>query len=200
MTPPPAPGHTPAMRAALLDGSPRGPHDCRQALDALRRAVTDAGYEVTGFPLADLPLAPCRGCFACWTATPGRCPVEDSAALVARAVIGADLAVFFSPLSFGGWSSTLKKALDRMIGLVSPLFERAAPTRHRPRYARYPQFLAVGWTPDPDPEAGAVFARLTARNAHNLHAPARAAVVLDGTLDWTRQRQACLAALTELAR
>jgi multimeric flavodoxin WrbA len=186
------------MRTVLLDGTPPGNDACRQGLDALRRAVSDAGHPLECFSLFELPMAPCRGCFACWTATPGRCPVPDAAEVVARAVINSELTVVFSPLPFGVWNHVVKKALDRMICLVSPHFVAAGLTRHRKRYPVYPAFLGVGWLPGPDPEAQAVFARLVEHNAYNLCVPAWRAVVLTGEKPWAASREVCRAALGAL--
>lgn len=186
------------MRAVLFDGTSAGGDACRQGVDALRRALSDAGCEVEAFGLADLPVAPCRGCFACWTSTPGRCPFGDASEYAARAYIRSDLAVAYSPLAFGAWSHTVKKALDRMICLVSPHFEAADPTRHRARYARYPKFMGVCWSPLPDPEGAAVFSRLVERNAWNLRAPAWQALALTGDRPWAVQRDACRVAVGRL--
>lgn len=183
------------MRATLIDAADSGDQNCRQAADALRRALGDSGFAVVEFHPADLPVAPCRGCFGCWLSTPGVCLQSDAAELMARQVMASDLWVLFSPLCFGGYGWRLKQVLDRMVGLVSPFFEWGAPTRHRPRYGRYPAMLGVGWLPEPDSEQEALFARLVARNAYNLHAPASAALALVGDKDWAVQRKACLAAL-----
>lgn len=188
------------MRAILLDGTPHGHDACRQGADALRRALTEAGHRVEAYVLADLPMAPCRGCFACWTGTPGRCPFEDASQMTARALINAELAVFYSPVSFGVWHSTLKKALDRSICLVSPHFEARGLTRHKARYERFPAMLGVGWLPGPDPEAQELFGRLVEHNAYNLRAPAWAALVVNGARPWASQREACLAAIRGVSR
>lgn len=195
-------GENPAMRAVLFDATPPVGDACRQGSDALRRALSDAGHAVDVFPLAELPMAPCRGCFACWTATPGRCPVSDASEIAARAYLASELAVFFSPLTFGAWNSTAKKLLDRMICLVSPFFDTTHAgglTRHKPRYDRYPAFLGVGWLPAPDREAQHIFARLVARNAYNLRAPAWAQLTLSHDRPWSAQREACLAVLASLS-
>jgi len=141
--------------------------------------------------LSDLPVAPCLGCFACWTRTPGRCPFEDASQLLARAFIQADLAALYAPLRFGVWGHGLKKVLDRMICLVSPHMLPGRLTRHARRYARYPRLLCVGWLPGPDREAGELFTRLVEHNAYNLHAPAWRAVALTGGAPWAAQRDAC---------
>ncbi|GFK96092.1 hypothetical protein NNJEOMEG_03966 [Fundidesulfovibrio magnetotacticus] len=187
------------MRTVLLDGTPAGNDACRQGADALRRALSDAGHAVEAFPLAELPIAPCRGCFACWTASPGRCPFQDASQSVAAAVANARLAVFYADMRFGVWGYELKKALDRMICLISPHFKVGAPTRHARRYPRMPAILSVGWLPAPDPESAEIFGRVVGHNARNMGAPAWRAVVLPGDASWAAHRQLCLDALARLA-
>lgn len=187
------------MRAVLFDGTQPGNDRCRQGSDALRRALSDAGWAVEFFSLAELPMAPCRGCFACWTATPGRCPFEDASQPATAAYVRSGLAVLYAPLAFGAWPHSLKKLLDRMICLVSPHFEAEGLTRHRARYFRSPLLLGAGWTPSPDPEAEAVFARLVEHNAWNLRAPGWQALVLADDRPWAAQLQACRAAVGRLA-
>ncbi len=186
------------MRAVMFDGTPAGDDGCRQGSDALTRALSDAGCQVERLGLADLPMAPCRGCFACWTTTPGRCPFGDASESAARAFIRSELAVVYTPLAFGAWSHTVKKALDRMICLMSPHFEAVTPTRHRARYDRYPLFLGACWSPLPDPDGAAVFARLVERNAWNLRAPGWQALALTGDRPWAAQRDACRGAVGRL--
>lgn len=183
------------MRATLLNAADPGNPDCRQGADALRRALDDYGLEVREFQLDELSVAPCKGCFGCWVSTPGECLQTDASGCVARQIIASDLWAMYAPLAFGGYGWRLKQVLDRLIGLVSPLFEWSAPTRRRPRYKRYPAMLGVGWLPACDTEQEALFARLVARNAYNMHAPASAALTLAGDKDWAVQRKACLAAL-----
>jgi hypothetical protein len=51
---------------------------------------------------------------------------------------------------------------------------------HRPRYDRYPAWLALGTLPQPDAEQTALFARLVERNAVNMNNPAYGAQVVIG--------------------
>jgi multimeric flavodoxin WrbA len=188
------------MRAVPLDASPPASDSCRQGADALRRALVDTGHEVEHFGLSELPMAPCRGCFACWTATPGRCPFPDASEIVDRAVIASDMAVWYSPIRFGAWSWIAKKALDRMICLVSPHFDSTALTRHKTRYLHFPALWGVGWLPGPDPEQTQIFKRLVEHNAYNMRAPAWEATVVHGDRPWSAQRETCLNALAVLTR
>jgi multimeric flavodoxin WrbA len=170
------------MRAFLMNGGPTGMvgEDATAEVEAvLRRQLLEHGYAVDVARLAQVPVAYCRGCFECWTRRPGLCRTDDAARDIARRFILSDVVVFLTPITFGGYSSELKKALDRSIGLVSPFFGRVdGETRHRKRYDRYPTLLAVGLLPGPDPEDEALFRSLVRRNAVNMHAPAQAAEII----------------------
>ena len=138
-------------------------------------ALVASAWTVERVQLRDVFIAYCKGCFDCWVKTPGVCATRDGAGVVTRAMACADLLVLLSPITFGGYSSELKKAIDRSIGIVSPFFARFdGEVHHQPRYTRHPALLAVGVSEDRDPEEAQIFARLVARNAINFHAPAHA--------------------------
>ena len=166
------------MKALILDGTrseERFSDDVQQALTG--RLAAD-GCEVESMTLRDMEVHHCVGCFGCWVQTPGECMIDDGARDVARAFIASDLVVFFTPVTFGGYSSELKKALDRIICVVSPFFDRIdGEVHHKPRYQQYPRLLGVGVQPRPDRESEAIFTTLVERNAINMHAPDHAAVV-----------------------
>jgi hypothetical protein len=170
------------MRAFLMNGGlAGGPGEAAlaQVELVLHERLAEHGYAVDLARLRETPIAYCRGCFDCWTRTPGLCRTDDAARDLARRLVASDTAVFLTPITFGGYSSELKKALDRSIGLVSPFFLRVdGETHHRRRYDRYPALLAVGVLPGPDPEDEALFRSLVRRNAINLHAPAQAAGIV----------------------
>jgi len=110
---------------------------------------------------------------------PGGCLIDDAAREVSRKMIGSDLVVYVTPITFGGYSSELKKALDRSIGLISPFFTRInGEVHHRKRYAQAPKLLGVGIVHEPDEESERIFKTLIGRNAINMHNPAHAACVV----------------------
>jgi hypothetical protein len=95
--------------------------------------------------LRDLEIAFCVGCFGCWERNPGECLVDDAARDLARAMIQSELVVYLTPVTFGGYSSQLKKAVDRVICLLHPHFTKVHnETHHIARCARYPRLLGVG--------------------------------------------------------
>ncbi len=168
------------MKALILHGNMKEDAAENAIHAALCEALRARGWQPEALALAEMRVGPCVGCFNCWMKTPGHCAIHDDGPEVARAVANCDALVFLSRVTFGGYSSRLKYAVDRLIPTISPLFEKVGGEMHHRR--RYPahRFLAVGWQAEPDLESAAVFARLAARNAINMHAPASGSAVLHG--------------------
>ena len=173
-----------AMNAVVLDGF-RGVEG-QSILAVLTEALAQAGYGTEIIPLREKAIAPCLGCFGCWIKTPGECVIDDEGRLVARAAARCDLLVYLTPVTFGGVSSELKKAVDRLIPNISPFFARVrGETHHQKRYPRCPSLIGLGTLPQPNREAETIFKTLVERNALNFRSPriAAAVVALDGTSD-----------------
>ncbi len=167
------------MKALILNGSRKG----EDSLESLQQVIVDElasrRWEVHALLLREMEIRNCVGDFACWIQTPGVCLIDDVARDVARQFIESELVVLITPVTFGGYSSELKKALDRIICLVSPHFMKIrGEVHHQPRYERYPRVMAVGLLPQADEESEAIFKTLVSRNAINMHCPAHAAAVL----------------------
>lgn len=169
------------MQAVILDGSRTGEDALSAAHGILLDELPRMGWETETFVLRELDISYCQGCFECWVKTPGVCVSTGAGRDIAKAVIQSDLTVFLTPVTFGGYSSELKKAVDHLIGLVSPFFLRiGGETHHKRRYARYPRLLGVGALSQADEESERIFTTLVERNAINMHSPSHAAgVVLD---------------------
>jgi multimeric flavodoxin WrbA len=170
------------MKTTVLNGLGHNDHGSQAILDLFLTETTRRRWPVSHFTLRECRITYCRGCFECWTKRPGICKFKDDGLAIARAVIDADIIVFFTPVTFGGYSSHLKKALDRIIGLILPFFTTTdGETHHQKRYDRYPGMVSIGTLPQPDPSSEAVFASLVQRNALNLRTKAMAEVFyLDG--------------------
>ncbi len=156
------------MKTIILDGTAKAAATVGHiALDA-----QPLGSAVEHYRLTDIPIAPCLGDFECWTKTPGRCRTRDEAQNITQAIHDADLVVFLTPVVFGGYASSLKKLVDRLIPLTDAFFqEQAGMTRHRRRYQRYPAMLFIGLAEQPDAETSGLFAELAGGNAINLQTP-----------------------------
>ncbi|MFC2078276.1 flavodoxin family protein [Candidatus Bipolaricaulota bacterium] len=158
--------------ACILDGASRGGLSSEAALARVDDALRERGWSPTVYRMRDLEVSPCRGCFACWVKTPGVCIIDDVAREIARTVARSALLVFVAPVTFGGYSSELKKAVDRLIPLILPYFTFVGrEVHHIRRYPRYASLLGVGLLPRPDPKQEKVFRTLVRRNSINFHAP-----------------------------
>ena len=167
------------MKATILNGALSGDSFVDVVGAALQNTLQAEDWAVTPWTLREEKIAYCLGCFECWTKTPGLCRIDDAGREIARSVIQSDLAIYLTPVTFGGYSSELKKAVDRIICLISPFFKRInGEVHHNTRYDRYPGLLGVGVLPAPNPAQEQIFHTLIGRNATNLHAPAHNSVVI----------------------
>lgn len=139
--------------------------------DHIIKTLALYGHQYTSIYIKDLNIKYCRGCFGCWTKTPGVCVItNDDANAVTQKVINSDLWVILTPLSFGCYSSGTKKAIDRVIPLVSPFFVKiGSEIHHKKRYGKYPKVLAIGMVDEFVQKEVDTFCNLAYRNSINLH-------------------------------
>ena len=165
---------------ALLDGTPPGDDSLALTLAVLTDVLEQERAEVQVFPLAQTKLAHCIGCFACFVETPGLCRYHEADGVaILQSVVQSDTVVLFTPVTFGGYGSTLKQIVDRCVSLIHPYFELDhGEVHHVARYTRYPRWVAVGAQPRPDPEEARLFHLLAGRNAINFHSPSYAAEIV----------------------
>ena len=172
------------MKALILNGARETDTDADRFQDVLADELSERHWEVNTVLLREVKLTHCVGCFDCWIKTPGICRFKDAGPWIAESFIQSDLAVFVTPVTFGGYSSELKKALDRAICLISPHFMKIkGEVHHKPRYSHYPRLLAFGLREQPRGDSDAIFQSLVGRNALNLHTPVHQAALVQSRLD-----------------
>lgn len=167
------------MKALILDGAVALRDMADAVVATLEPQLVARGLAVTRHELSRLDIPDCKGDFGCWTVTPGLCVQPGPHRDLARDLIQSDLVVWLTPVTFGGYSSALKKALDHLIPLVSPLMTTVDGETHHPaRYPRFPSLLVIGLAEQREPSEAAVFERLVQRNVLNMHAAHHACHVL----------------------
>ncbi len=183
-------------KIALLDGRQAGEADLAPAYAVLEGLLDQAGVEVRTFPLHEIKLGHCIGCFACWLETPGVCRLRDAGPEIAQAVVQCDTVILFSPVSFGGYAPQLKLMVDRFLPTLLPYFSvYHGEVHHRPRYARYPRWVGIGVQRAGDAEEARLYKLMVGRNAINFHAPSYAAEVVQSTDDRARLQEVLRLAL-----
>jgi multimeric flavodoxin WrbA len=174
------------MKAIFMKGSPAAGQDplSNRVAAAVTAMMKARGWGVKAFALAGMNILPCRGCFSCWVKTPGICVIkDDDQEPILRAWAEADLIAMLTPITFGGYAPELKKALDRIIPVLSPFFIKIHGETHHPqRYPRPRRLLAIGTQKQEDTDSEGVFRHLVARNALNMGDVQATTLVLAGDI------------------
>ena len=160
------------MKVLILNG-------CKKedpVVDKLYSSVIDElknhNFDIDSNILRDLNVAPCQGCFECWVKTPGECKIDDIGRDIAKKIVQSDLIVHFTPVTFGGYSSQLKKVLDRFIPTILPFFTvRKGEIHHKQRYTKLASIIVIGLLDKSDEEHESIFKSLIQRNKLNMEAP-----------------------------
>ena len=168
------------MKALILDGSAQSDPALAMTRECIEALLLDRKWEVESYTLRDMVIAPCEGCFGCWVKTPGMCAIDDDGRNVARVACQSDLWIFLTHVTFGGYSSELKKAVDRMICLGLPYFIDVNNEIHHPlRYAKCAALVGIGSAEERDSESAEIFKRLVKRNAVNFRSSTYVGEVLN---------------------
>ena len=133
------------MKVLVLNGSPKGERSNTYRLtgaflDGLRQ-VQQAEVEV--LEVGKLHLLPCRGCFACWSKTPGKCVLQDDMAGVIEKLLAADVLIWSFPLYYFGIPGQLKLLIDRQLPMSLPFMTDNVSGGHPSRYDRSGQRQVV---------------------------------------------------------
>ena len=123
------------MNVLVINGSPRKERAHTGHLVSLFvEGMKDCGANVDFVYPRDLEIGDCRGCFTCWTSTPGICIQKDDMAEVLDKIANADILVLATPVYVDGMTGLLKTLVDRTIPLLHGRFEiREDHCRHPPR-------------------------------------------------------------------
>lgn len=152
------------MKSVVLDGfdnpNPIG--------NALKKLLNESGDDFSYFTLRDMNIMPCRSCGACGIKSPGKCIINDDIHEVMRAIAGSSLFIMITPIRFGGYSSQLKKAIDRTMPLGMPLYMvKKGHMLHPMRYGDK-SLVVMGLVEDNIDGQEENFTKLVAGNALNM--------------------------------
>jgi len=158
------------MKALILNGEELDGLSLNQILESIKEELKTNKFEVEEILLKEKKIADCLGCFKCWVKTPGICIINDYGREAAAKLIHSDLLIYLSPVVFGSYSYQLKKALDRMIPLISPFFTKVeGEIHHKKRYPNYPSLLGIGVIEEANQSQSKIFKELVKRNGINFH-------------------------------
>lgn len=99
-------------------GSPRRNGNTDILVTRILDGAADAGAAVEKIFLADLKIAECDGCHACWKTL--RCAKEDDMQALYPKIVGSDLIVFGTPVYWYGSTALMTGFIDRFVYFNCP--------------------------------------------------------------------------------
>ena len=160
--------------ALIMDGSRADDMEARLAKETIMSELKKAGFTCSEHILRDEQVSPCIGCFKCWLNTPGECIYKDDGKKIAMDWARSKLLVLVTPVTFGGYSSDLKKGLDRVLPVLLPDFKNYNGETHHPhRYGKGFDVIAIGTMPKENEQSAKLFSDLVYRNSLNMHSKRR---------------------------
>ena len=166
------------MKALILIGSKTDDNESTKIHEIILEELKKLNWDATSIVLEDKNIAYCLGCFGCWVQTPGECVIKDYEETIVRKMVHSDLIIYITPIVFGGYSSILKKVLDRQISRVLPYFTKIeGEVHHKKRYEKEQSLLGIGILDKPDVEKEEVFKTLVVRNFINMWSPYQQAII-----------------------
>lgn len=115
------------MNILILNGSPKGNRSNSLKLtNAFVQGITDhqnasdSPTTVEQIDVSKSHIEGCKGCFACWKATPGKCCINDDMPQVIEKILWADVIIYSFPLYYFNIPGTMKNLIDRQLPMVLP--------------------------------------------------------------------------------
>lgn len=122
------------MNILVLNGSPR--ENKSNTMKLTRKFLEGAGWtDAEILNIGSMNINPCKGCFACWNKTPGKCVIRDDMNQILEKIIAADVIIWSFPLYYFNVPGGLKNLIDRQLPLNLPYMDRTSESGfHIQRY------------------------------------------------------------------
>jgi len=160
------------MRITAFNGSPRKDRgNTHVMVSEFLKGAGEAGAEVENVFLAEQNITPCIGCYACWTASPGKCVYDDDMTGLLDRFLSSDAVVIASPVYVDNVTGMMKNFMDRLIAIADPHMEKDqdGECRHVKKHDKPTKIIAISNCGFPEQSHFQVLRILFRRVARNLH-------------------------------
>ncbi|MDM8538758.1 NAD(P)H-dependent oxidoreductase [Desulfobacterales bacterium HSG17] len=134
------------MNVMAINSSPRTQGESRseRLLLNLVEGMKQENAQVEVINLREYNIKFCRGCYTCWTKTPGKCPLKDdmSSDLFPK-WLTADIVVYSSPLYYRGFTAQLQAFIERTLPSYKPFIEPNGEKSGHPPRVKFPDFVVL---------------------------------------------------------
>lgn len=112
------------MNILVINGSPKGERSntlciTTAFLDGFC-AESDREVKVDKVDVSTAHIEHCKGCYCCFTVSPGQCVIQDDMKEILSKMLEADIVLWSFPLYYYGMPSKIKALLDRNLPLNLP--------------------------------------------------------------------------------
>lgn len=115
------------MNILIINGSPKGNRSNSLKLTnafvqgiSEQRRTSELPTVVEQIDVCKSHIEGCKGCFACWKATPGKCCIDDDMPQVIDKILWADVIIYSFPLYYFNIPGTMKNLIDRQLPMILP--------------------------------------------------------------------------------
>lgn len=134
------------MKVMAINSSPRTQGESRseRLLLYLVDGMKQEKAQVEVINLREYNIKFCRGCYSCWTKTPGKCILKDdmSSDLFHR-WMAADIVIYSSPLYYRGFVAQLKAFIERTLPSYKPFMKSNGEKTSLPPRVKFPDFVVL---------------------------------------------------------
>ena len=167
----------------IFDATENKKNDGSSFENIVKNIMANDDYSYKYFNLRHMNITTCLSCASCAHRTPGKCVVKDDMPDIIRAIAISKGIILITPIVFGGYSSHLKKAVDKFTLIGLPLYEvKKGEMVHPMRYG-YKHLLGIGISQKNNLREEENFRLLVKSNASNMQCPYHKALILNSTYD-----------------
>ncbi|MEH2959018.1 NAD(P)H-dependent oxidoreductase [Candidatus Merdisoma sp. JLR.KK006] len=114
------------MNILVINGSPKGAGSnsyqlTTAFLEGMKQELPD--IQTKELFISRMDIKPCKGCFSCWSSTPGQCCIQDDMGQNIQDLLWADITIWSFPLYYFTVPGPLKSLIDRQLPMVLPFME-----------------------------------------------------------------------------
>ncbi len=119
------------MNILIINGSPKGERS--NTMNLTRAFLEGAKWtNAETIDISKLNIKSCTGCYSCWSATPGKCVINDDMSEILPKIVKADVIIWSFPLYGCFFPGYMKIFTDRQLPLMLPEMKVSAESGEHP--------------------------------------------------------------------